>query len=297
MKKLTIGSAVYDDFDGIYFSYQSLRLNNSDILDQLDLIVIDNNPYSAQGQATRLFCNKTNHIRYIPYTEKKSTSIRNEIFNNAEGEFCMSIDCHVLFDPTTIKKLLIFLSEIGDSDDLFHGPMLDDSLSSQQLICKMNKEWRNQLYGTWAEDPRGLNINGDPFEIDMHGLGVFLTRTSSWLGFNDYFKGFGGEEGYIHDKYRLANRKVLCLPFLRWLHRFERPNGTPYDVYLHDKIKNYLVGYRELGLCHKEMFNHFISEVNAIIPFDVLVDEVNDMPINKFDPSNKKPKLAPLIKI
>lgn len=297
MKKLTIGSAVYDDFDGIYFSYQSLRLNNADILDQLDLVVIDNNPYSAQGQATRLFCNSTNHIRYIPYTNKNGTSIRNEIFNNAEGEFCMSIDCHVLFAPNTIHKLIDFLSKNMKSNDLFHGPLLNDSLSQQELLCKMNKEWRNQLYGTWAEDERGLDINGDPFEIDMHGLGVFVTKTKSWLGFNNNFKGFGGEEGYIHHKYQLANRKVLCLPFLRWLHRFERPNGVPYDLYLHDKIKNYLVGYRELGLCHKAMFDHFISEVNGIIPFDSLIDEVNAMPIDKFDPSSKQPQPAPYIQL
>ena len=87
MKKLTIGSAVYDDFDGVYFSYQSIRLNNQDIWDDLDLLIIDNNPDSAQGKATKSFCEKTKHIRYIPYTEKKSTAVRNEIFKNAEGEF------------------------------------------------------------------------------------------------------------------------------------------------------------------------------------------------------------------
>ena len=59
MKKLTIGSAVYDDFDGVYFSYQSLRLNNQDIWDDLDLLIIDNNPESAQGKATQSFCKKT----------------------------------------------------------------------------------------------------------------------------------------------------------------------------------------------------------------------------------------------
>lgn len=297
MKKLTIGSAVYDDFDGIYFSYQSLRLNNADILDQLDLVVVDNNPYSTQGQATRLFCRNTNHIRYIPYTDKNGTSIRNEIFDNAKGTFCMSMDCHVLFGPDTIKRLLKFLDKNNDSDDLFHGPLLNDSLSGRGLLSKMEKKWHNQLYGTWAEDQRAIDINGKPFEIDMQGLGVFLTKTDSWLRFNDNFKGFGGEEGYIHHKYQSANRKVLCLPFLRWLHRFERPHGVPYDLYLHDKIKNYLIGYRELELCPKAMFDHFMQEIDAIIPFNELVSEVNDMNIISFDPSGNSLKQAPDIKI
>ena len=84
MKKLTIGSAVYDDFEGVYFSYQSLRLNNKDILKDLDLVIIDNNPESEEGQATKHFCTQAG-IRYTPYTKKTSTAIRNEIFKNAEG--------------------------------------------------------------------------------------------------------------------------------------------------------------------------------------------------------------------
>ena len=65
MKKLTIGSAVYDDFEGVYFSYQSLRLNNKDILKDLDLVIIDNNPESEEGQATKHFCTQAG-IRYTP---------------------------------------------------------------------------------------------------------------------------------------------------------------------------------------------------------------------------------------
>ena len=37
------------------------------------------------------------------------------------------------------------------------------------------------------------------------------------------FREFGGEEWYIHEKYRQAGAKCLCLPFLRWQHRFADP--------------------------------------------------------------------------
>ena len=94
---------------GVYFTYQSLRLNNMDIWDDLDFVIIDNNPESAEGNATRQFCDGTRGIRYIPYTDRRSTSVRNEIFTNSEAEFCMSIDPHVLFEPDTIKKTHIFL--------------------------------------------------------------------------------------------------------------------------------------------------------------------------------------------
>ena len=55
MKKLTIGSAVYDDFEGVYFSYQSLRLNNPELKNDIEYIIIDNNPSSAEGKAVKEF--------------------------------------------------------------------------------------------------------------------------------------------------------------------------------------------------------------------------------------------------
>ena len=150
MKKLTIGSAVYDDFEGVYFSYQSLRLNNLDIEDELDYLIIDNNPDSAEGKATKHFYEASQGIRYIPYTERRSTAVRNEVFNHAKGEFCMSIDCHVLFEPNTIKRLIKFFEENAESNDLYHGPMLYDQLNKHAPVSHMEPEWRNNMFGTWA---------------------------------------------------------------------------------------------------------------------------------------------------
>lgn len=268
MKKLTIGSAVYDDFDGVYFSYQSLRLNNQDIWDELDLIIIDNNPESAQGRNTKSFCKKTRGIRYIPYTKKKSTSVRNEIFKNAEGEFCMSIDCHVLFESGTIKKLIKHFEENPNTKDLFHGPMLYDVINGHDPCTHMEPVWRDAMYGTWGNDQRGNDPNGSPFEIPMHGLGIFACKTDEWLGFNEKFEGFGGEEGYIHKKYKKAGRKTWCLPFLRWLHRFDRPSGVNYPLNIEQRIRNYIHGHKELGLPYDDIVEHFGQKsinVNQII--------------------------------
>ena len=88
-------------------------------------------------------------------------------------------------------------------------------------------------------------------------MGLFSCRKSSWLGFNKEFRGFGGEEGYIHEKYRKNGKKALCLPFLRWLHRFGRPSGVPYTNDLKDRFRNYMIGFVELGLDTTELKNHF----------------------------------------
>ena len=256
MKKLTIGSAVYDDFDGVYFSYQSLRLNNQDLLDDLDFVIIDNNPDSDQGKTTEHFCKQSNGIRYIPYTDKQSTSVRNEIFNNAQGKFCMSIDCHVLFEAGTIKRLMQYFDDNPDTEDLFHGPMFYDSLKGD-LVAKMDPVWRHHMYGIWSHDDRANDPHGSAFEIDMHGLGIFACKTDSWLGFHKDFIGFGGEEGYIHKKYHQSDRKVWCLPFLRWLHRFDRPKGVSYRLALEDRVFNYLLGNKDLGLPYDSIIEHF----------------------------------------
>lgn len=287
MKKLTIGSAVYDDFDGVYFSYQSIRLNNQDIWDDLDLLIIDNNPESAQGKATKSFCEKTRHIRYIPYTEKKSTTVRNEIFKNAEGEFCMSIDCHVLFEPNTIKKLIKYFEENSDTKDLFHGPMYYDIINGHDPCTHMDPVWRDHMYGTWGYDERGNNPENPPFEIPMHGLGIFTCKTDQWLGFNENFIGFGGEEGYIHKKYEKAGRKTWCLPFLRWLHRFDRPAGVKYPLVLEHRIKNYINGHRELGLPYDEIINHF-KETNPNINIDALIEEIDQNKAITIEDQNPK---------
>ena len=287
MKKLTIGSAVYDDFDGVYFSYQSLRLNNLDIKDDLDFVIIDNNPDSPEGKATKHFCKASQCIRYVPFTEKRSTAVRNEIFNNAEGEFCMSIDCHVLFEPNTIKRLIDFFEKNPESDDLYHGPMLYDMLEGHVPVTHMNPQWRDNMLGTWgcATKGKGTSPDDDPFEIPMHGLGIFASRTKSWMGFNDDFIGFGGEEGYIHEKYKKDNRKIWCLPFLRWIHRFDRPRGVQYPLVIEERVRNYLIGRKELDLPYDDIIEHF-KKTQPHLNVKSMMENL-DSPIKNVDPPKK----------
>ena len=119
------------------------------------------------------------------------------------------------------------------------------------------------MYGRWVDDKGNKTIleakglDAEPFEIPMQGLGLFSCRKDAWPGFNPAFRGFGGEEGYIHEKFRQTGARTLCLPFLRWLHRFQRPLGVPYPLNWEDRIRNYLAGFGELGLPTTEMEEHF----------------------------------------
>lgn len=265
VKKLTIGMATYDDFDGVYFTLQSIRLYHPEILNNLEFVIIDNNPNTRHSENIKSLVTWVKQpIQYIPFTEYKSTAVRNKIFEYAKTDYVLSIDSHVLIQPGALKKLYDFFEKGKDEGNLLQGPMLHDDIINVTISTHFDLIWRGQMWGVWARDERGVNPDNPPFEIPAMGLGLFACRKEGWLGFNPKFRGFGGEEGYIHEKYRRIGRKTLCLPFLKWLHRFGRPNGVTYPLTCENKIRNYILGFTELKMDIKPIEEHFKSEINPI---------------------------------
>ena len=261
MKKITIGTCVYDDFDGVYFTLQSIRLNNPDILDRIEFIIINNNPTSKQGsEIPKLLRQVKQPITYLEFSKYNSPFLKGKIFDLAETEYVLVLDCHVLLEPGALKQLLDFYDAGKDEGNLLQGPLLSDDLTNISTHFDLSK-WGSNMWGAWALDKRGYISNGEPFEIPAQGMGLFSCRRDSWLGFNEKFRGFGGEEGYIHCKYRNAGKKTLCLPFLRWLHRFNRPMGPAFNPKLEDRFRNYMIGFQEIGRDTNEVVKHFHGKV------------------------------------
>ncbi len=244
MKDLTIGMAVYDDFDGVYFTLQALRLAFENE-NWIKFLVVDNNPDSLHGKATKDLCKET-QVLYIPFDDCKGTSqSRNAVFENASTEWVMCIDSHVLLKPEGLTQVFKSKHQLK-KNDLYQGIMLSQDLKTG--IAEMEPKWRQGMFGAWKEVIDLDNAQLDfKFEIEMQGLGLFLCHKESWLGFNKNFIGFGGEEGYIHEKYRQNGGKVYCLTPLQWLHRFSRPDGVKYPNLWSDRIGNYFYGFLELG--------------------------------------------------
>jgi hypothetical protein len=257
--KLCIGMATYDDFDGVYFSVQAIRCYHPEVAEKIGILVVDNHPYGAIAQELKKLEAFIPNYYYIPYTETTGTAVRDVIFREADADYILCIDSHVLIMPGAIHKLIKFLDDNPDCYDLLQGPLLRDDMKS--ISTHMNPEWQGTIYGTWGTDAQGENIDSEPFEIPMQGLGLFACRKEAWLGFNPRFRGFGGEEGYIHEKFRQQGKRTLCLPFLRWLHRFQRPLKTPYELKWEDSIHNYWVGFDELGLDCSSIEKHFIEQI------------------------------------
>ena len=74
-RKLTIGMATYDDYDGVYFSLQALRLYHPEILDETNFLVIDNHPDGPCAEALKALEGSTPQYRYFPFNSDSGTAV------------------------------------------------------------------------------------------------------------------------------------------------------------------------------------------------------------------------------
>lgn len=257
--KLTIGMATYDDYDGVYFSVMAISLYHPEILDDIELIVIDNNPGGKCSVALKALCETIGFARYIAVSEIRGTAVRDSIFAYARGAAVLCMDAHVMLIPSSIKRLIDYFDNHAQSVDLYQGPLLSED--KMKVAYCMSEVWREGMLGVWEYDSSVLSTDLTPFEIQMQGLGLFACRKDAWPKFNPRFSGFGGEEGYIHEKFRQQGGKVFCLPFLQWIHRFERPMGIQYSNTWEDRVRNYLIGLEELGQDTQALEQHFASHL------------------------------------
>src|SRR5690242_9116555 len=88
-------------------------------------------------------------------------------------------------------------------------------------------------------------------------MGLISCRMEAWVGFHPEFRGFGSCESYIMEKFRLRDGRVLCCPWLRCNHRFPRAEQLSYPIVREDRIRNYLIGFKELGLGLQQVLDHF----------------------------------------
>jgi len=169
------------------------------------------------------------------------------------GQWGSTFECHCGWKFTGVPKDgMIEFRKIVEQE-----PITACHFCGKELPVLKHYGWKREMaeleyrQPAWDDDLK--------FEIPSQGLGMFLTRKDSWLGFNPYSIAFGGEEGYIHEKYRRAGRKCWNLSFLKWMHRFNRPDGIKYPISVDGKCRNYIYEFIELGMNIDPVVDHFIS--------------------------------------
>jgi hypothetical protein len=265
-KLLTIGMSTFDDFDGVFFSIQSLRMYHSLCkTDYVEYIILDNNPNRPHGEACKSFAKSSPNIRYIPLYDSPSSFNKYKVYDYANGKYILIIDSHVLIERGGIESLIEYFKNNPNCKNLIQGPLLYDDL--ENISTHFDPKWSGGMYGVWETNKKQYD-EGLPFDIPMQGMGLLAYEKESWKGINQHFKGFGGEEGYIGEKFRQWGGKNICLPSLRWNHRFGRPNGIKYPLILEDRIWNYYIGWLELTkdpnhIMIKQITDHFKDKIST----------------------------------
>lgn len=254
--RLTLGLPCFNNMTEVWFSVQSLRMYHN--LTDCEILVVDN--FGDPVLEKFIKNNGGGVVRYEKYTDMVGTSCtKNKVFELARGEMVLCMDSHILIRSGALDNIPV-------TDDLVHGPII--YTDNKNYCCEWLDQWRGQMWGIWGKNVQVLPKQ--PFEIWGMGTGFFLTKRTSWLGYNNKFRGFGGEQGYLHEKYRKAGRKVWCYPNLVWMHMFfDQGRKIPYPCRLIDRVRNYLIGFEELWKDPKPIIDHYgekmVADARALI--------------------------------
>lgn len=237
---LTIGMATYDDPQGVWWTLSSLRMHHD--LAGVELLVVDDHPEPNRGEIGNV-CNNA-QARYVHAPKGLGPAhAKNSVWEHARGSHVLLVDCHVLIAPGAVAKLVAAARADAVGRDMWVGPLRSEA--GNIIATELSPELRGDFFGTWLVDSR--YPVSETREVHAHGSALSFMRRADWPKFSQHFKGFAGEEIYIHDKVRLYGGKVLYQPWLGWCHRFPRFGAVPYSLTLNDKMRNYLIGAYEMG--------------------------------------------------
>lgn len=258
--KITVGVTHFDDYSGAWQTLTGILTNHPEVLEHCEFVIVDNNPGSQHGKALRHFVTKrmrnwTSHeSKYIPFSDRVGVApARNELFRQASGDFVLCIDSHVVFENDSLSELVSYLDHAAVPPDLLTGPIVMDD--GRTTYTHQIRQWTRDGYGVWATQVAG--IPDHPFEIQQHGLGVFCTRRAGWPGFHPDMDSFGCVESVLCEKFRQREARVMCLPFLKWHHRFSIYVDPPYPITEYNKARNHLIGFNEVGWDLIFLLKHF----------------------------------------
>lgn len=265
---LSVGFATRDDFDGAWMTVEGLIEYHDDYVDQI--VIIDNSPEGSKH--AKLLSEHVKSVKKVKYVRDdgpaSSCLPKNRVFTESDCEFAANCDSHVLFKEGAIRAVREFwAAQPADTRDILTGPCWAGAASNRgmgtnQMLYEWEgyephgkppdyqhmAAWRGGCLGVWVMDHRGKESdNPNPYEIRKHGTGFFSMRRDAWVGFHPEMRGHGGNEAYLYEKIRALGGRAWCLPRAGWIHKFGRAHGVPYTLSWNDRIRNYVIGFRELG--------------------------------------------------
>ena len=66
-RRLCVGMATFDDFDGVWFTVQAIRLYHPEVADDLSFVVLDNHPEGEAAADLKGLEQRVPGLRYLPF--------------------------------------------------------------------------------------------------------------------------------------------------------------------------------------------------------------------------------------
>ncbi len=311
---LTLGMACFRDYAGVWSTVTALCYYHRTVMPQCEILVVDNCPDSPEGESVKRFIENWGNrgcaaVRYIPFPRPIGTAApRQQVFDQGQGEWRFCMDSHIFWEPNSVARLLEFLKTRPAGDrNLYSGYMLYDDL--RLPATNFTPDWGGAMEGKWHTHEHSIEgsslYSEEPWEIEAMGLGLFGCHKDAFPGFNPRFRGFGGEEWYIHRKVRRNGGKCITLPWLKWPHRFGHPSGCAYPNVNESKLRNFIIGHRELGVPLERCRRHFVEgydeqllKVDPDFPrisqqtFDAIVRDVDEYQDDRWETIPMAPSMG-----
>jgi glycosyltransferase involved in cell wall biosynthesis len=198
----------------LWFTLQGLL--HAGFRDRVEILVVDNDPSQEVRDVCEYFARPM--LRYIEAGEIKGVNYPRSVgANAARGEWLMMLDSHVLLEPGSYDRILERIEAgLYPPRSLVHCGV---SFGSPEVWGSYRLTLESNFWGTWHHLVR--NDTQLPYPIAATGNWAFITRLKDWQfcgGFNEAFRGYGGDEIYLQLKYWRAGGQVLLDPLLRGSH-------------------------------------------------------------------------------
>jgi len=252
--KLTIGWACHDDIEGAFWTASCLRMyhtGNSRTCPEIQLLMVDDLPKKTESLENLCALSGAKYV-HAP-KDKGPAHAKNSVFENADGEYVLLLDSHVILQAGAIDYIMNGINGDFIGRDMWCGPLLNEN--KDVIATHMDPKWRGDFFGIWNTK----NPLPPVSEIPMHGTAMFLMKKEHWPGFSPNFSGFAGEEGYVHELVRKNGGTVRLHTALGWIHRFLRSKPITYRLDIIDKIYNYMIAYFETGKNPETVANWFLK--------------------------------------
>ena len=192
----------------LWFTLQGLL--NAGLEAGIEVLVVDNEPSKDVRDVCELFGRPG--LRYLEAGTVKGVNYpRSFGASVARGQWLLMLDSHVLMKPGSFALLRERIrSGVYPAKSLIHFGV---SFGSPEIWGAYRLTLESNFWGTWHHL---VDTNEqDPYPIGATGNWALLTRLSDWVsigGFNDAFRGYGGDEIYLQLKYWQSGGQVLLDP-------------------------------------------------------------------------------------